>query len=1106
VTSEPWFGILGPLTVGVAGDQRLELGGRKQRELLGLLVINVNRCLPAGQIADALWRGGPPAGADVTLRTHVSHLRRRLAAAGAQEALVTRQSGYGLFVGPDQVDAARFERLLDLGREALGVGEPEGAARLLDEALGLWRGSVLEDLGPPEFASTEATRLDELRLVALDHRIAADLALGKHHAVIAELERLVAAYPFRERLHHQLMLALYRSGRQADALAVSSALRRQLADELGVDPGPALRDLETAILRQDPALLLAGEDVDRRGIPVVPPGALTKYRPPTTARSLVTRARLIDRLRTGTRRRLIVIHAPAGFGKTTLAAQWREVLLEEGIAVVWLTIDSDDNNVVWFLAHLIDAVRGVRPALAKDLRQTLEERGEEAGHFVLTSLINEIHEAGTRVAVMIDDWHRITDAATIAALAYLLDHGSDHLQVVVTSRTRAGLPTGRMRVRDELLEIDAAALRFDMFESRAFLVDLGGLALDETDVANLEQTTDGWAAALQLAWLSLRDCDDPAALISRMSGRHHAIGEYLAENVLDMLEPEMLDFLMATSLTERISGDLACALAGVGRGQALLEQAEDRDLFLRRLDEEREWFRYHHLFAEFLQRRLARDHPEHITRLHATASRWFAEHNLLREAVVHALAAGDEERAIELIELHGFDLTQHAQMSTLLALVSRLPPHIVALSPRLQLLIAWANVLLQRPAAADVALDGFESAAEKRVLPAPELRDVRIEADVIHACLEASSDRTAGVDELVYECLARPDSLPPDVVASAALVASFLETYRFNFAEARRWQDWAYLYHQQASGPFTLVYGHCFAGIAANEQLHVVEAERCFREALRVAKLSGGTHSFLARLACALLGELVYERGEVDEAERLLDESYKLGAEDGIVDFMIARYVIGARIKAVRGDRDAAAARLDDGARVADTLALPRLRAHVDNERMRIDLPVAQWPGRVEHEEALPDGGLGEIIAQLHDETEILGLLADQPGLACERAEAWVQRLEPQGRPRALLQANRLLVASLSAAGRTDEAKQTFARIAAQCAELGMVRYLLDGGPRVVELSAELRDDLHSGRLEPTWPTIPRDFLDNIVSEAQSVNFGAGAKHADFVTPGGAPS
>ena len=321
MTGKAWFGILGPLAAGVDGGQRLQLAGRKQRELLALLLINLNRSVPAGRIADALWRGAPPAGADITLRTHVSHLRHRLAGIGAQEALVTRQAGYGLFVGPDQVDAAQFEHLLGLGREAVDVGEPERAAGLLGEALSLWRGPVLDDLGPPEFANTEAARLEELRLVALGHRIDADLALGKHHAVIAELERLVVAHPFREPLQCQLMLALYRSGRQADALAVAASVRRQLAAELGVDPGPALRELETAIRRHDPALLLAGEGVDEMAMPAVPPGALTKYRPAKPARSLVTRARLIDTLRAGDRRRLMAIHGPAGFGKTTLAAQ-----------------------------------------------------------------------------------------------------------------------------------------------------------------------------------------------------------------------------------------------------------------------------------------------------------------------------------------------------------------------------------------------------------------------------------------------------------------------------------------------------------------------------------------------------------------------------------------------------------------------------------------------------------------------------------------------------------------------------------------------------------------------------------------------------------------
>lgn len=1049
MTGQPVFGVLGPLTVGVDGEAPLELGGRKQRELLGLLLLSPNRVLPTSQIADALWHGNPPPSADVTLRAHVSRLRSRLSCVGAQDTLQNRQAGYGMFVQLDRLDATRFERLLSAGQEALVNGDPMRAAELLNQALRLWRGGVLEDLDEPGFATAETARLDELRLNATELRINADLMLGRHHGVITELERLTAAHPYREPFHCMLMLALYRSGRQADALAVGTSVRKRLADELGVDPGPALRDLETAILRHDPSLLSpAPESAPRTD--ATPPAAVTKYRPSTPTRKLVDRPRLIDEMRADGPRRLVVIHGPAGFGKTTLAAQWREALVEEGVAVAWLAVDDDDNNPVWFLAHLIEAVRSVRPTLEPELRQALEERGAAATRFVLTTLINHIESQPSRTCVVIDDWHRITDPATTEAMAYLLDHGGPQLQVVVTTRSRSGLPLGRLRVRADLLEIDSAALRFDRSESHTFLVELGGLTLTSTDVARLERTTEGWVAALQLASLSLRNCDDPAALIERMSGRHHTVGEYLAENVLDSLDADMLDFLMATSIVERICGDLASALAGVGNGQAMLDEAEKRDLFLRRVDDDREWFCYHQLFADFLRRRLECDHPQRIPRLHAAASRWFADHSMIREAIGHAVAAGDEDRAIELIERHGIDLEQQAQLSTLQALVATLPPRIVTLSPRLQLFLARAHSLLQQPEQARIALDAFEAALEARALPSSEVRQMRVEADVFRALVQVWADRSDGADELLSECLTHPESLLPFVVATAANVASFLDICRFDFVAARRWQNWAMDHHRRSGNSFVLIYGQCLAAMAASQQLDMLEAESRLQDAVRIARQSQAPYSHAARVAYALLAEFLYERGELRDADQLLEDSGRFGTGGGPpVEFMIARCCAGARIKVALDQHDAARKLLNEGSEVAATVGLSRLGTAVEVERIRLNLP----PEHPVHIGPAPDNELStEITAQLRDEAEILRLLDTDSGRACERAASWVKRLEPQARPRALLQANRLLISALCVAGRTDEARQLLAQVAAQCAELGMVRYLVDGGLHVAAL------------------------------------------------------
>ena len=497
-----------------------------------------------------------------------------------------------------------------------------------------------------------------------------------------------------------------------------------------------------------------------------PPTPATKYRPPVPTRSLVARSRLTGVLRAGGRRRLILIHAPSGFGKSTLAAQWREELTSEGVAVAWLTIDDDDNNEVWFLAHLLEAVRRVRPALAESLGQVLEDHGDDASRYVLTSLIDEIHEKDDRIALVIDDWHRVSDAQASASLGFLLDNGCHHLQVIVTSWSRAGLPLSKLRIRDELIEIDSGALRFDADEAASLLNDVGGLELSHGDVEALTTSTDGWAAALQLAALSLRGGSDASSLAGRLSGASDVIHEFLAENVLDTLEPDLRGFLLATSITERTCGGLGSVLAGVSNGHAMLEEVERGGLFLQRVDDDPDWFRFHQMFTEFLRRRLERDGPDRVKQLHRSASEWFAENGYLNEAVDHALAAGDPARAVDLVEQDETNLLEQSKMTTLLGIVKKLPPQLVVSRARLQLIIAWAHILLQHSVPADAALNRFEAALGRANVSDAVQADLRAEADVLRAVAEIFADRVERVDDLLAETLSRPDTLHPRVPGS----------------------------------------------------------------------------------------------------------------------------------------------------------------------------------------------------------------------------------------------------------------------------------------------------------------------------------------------------
>ncbi|WP_063052079.1 serine/threonine-protein kinase [Nocardia arthritidis] len=827
-----------------------------------------------------------------------------------------------------------------------------------------------------------------------------------------------------------------------------------------------------------------------------PPTAVTKFRPPTPTRDPIPRPRLLDILRGGGRRRLAVIHAPAGFGKSTLAAQWRAELTEGSAAVAWIGIDRDDDNEIWLLAHLIQAIRRVHPEVGAGLDQVLEERPADAAAFVIPTLIDEIHAAGKTVVVIVEDWQRITDAGAHRAMEALLDNGCHHLRFVVTSREQSGLPTSRMRVHDELVEIGSAALRLTEAETRQILVERNGFDLTPEQVTEIHTATDGWPAAIQLVGLSLRGNADPAQLIATLSEGNHGIREYLAENVLDTLEPKMLEFLMSIAVTERVCGSLAAALSGEPDAEQLLEQAEQRELFLRRIEHDPEWFRMQPLFAEHLRTRLDRVHPGKSKSLHRKASRWYAEHQLLRKSVDHALAATDLKMALDLLEGGGMDLIDGSRLATLLGSVSKLPMQQVASRSKLLMAVARANVNLQQSGAARNALGRLSNILARGSTGDADVRVQRCQAAVLAASDQIARDHTEGVLDRVADCLQEPDDLPAWTVSTAANLTTFVRLCGFDFEGARKIQEWAEDYHKDSKDPLGLVFGRCGQGAAAYEQLDVATATRCFQQAWESARERSGPRSHAVRVAAALLGETSYRRGDLETADRLLDESHELVTRVGPVDFLISTFVVGARVKAVGGDLFTAATRLDEGARIAADNRLARLAAHIRAERLRLGLPLEAGERRytdLSESTPLQVGhrltGAALLTAEAEELAAIRALLAEhRPGSddrAVRRARALYDHTLQKHRPRAQLDAALLLAECLATAGWVGEATNLLLPAVTTCAGLGWTRPLLDAGPGVVGILRVLRADLPAsaqvGDIE-----LPAPFLDELLNEAGS--------------------
>jgi LuxR family transcriptional regulator, maltose regulon positive regulatory protein len=425
------------------------------------------------------------------------------------------------------------------------------------------------------------------------------------------------------------------------------------------------------------------------------PLVLTKLRVPTPRPRLVPRAHLVERLTQGTRAGLVLVCAPAGYGKSTLLAEWAAALLNQGSVVAWYALDASDDAPMAFGAYLVATLAQALVPLPDLVHsaQRLRSSAEIDLLSILPLVINAVVTSGQDCVLVLDDYHLIASPIIHGAIAYLLDHLPENMRLAIGSRADPPLPLARLRVRCQLREMRAADLRFTEAETTAFLNGVMRLALSPETVTALEVRTEGWIAGLQLAALSLSGRSGEEGFLSSFTGSHRHLVDYLLEEVMGRQPEGVQRFLLSTSVLERMCGPLCDDLLGETSGSAaLLEQLEQANLFVVALDDHGEWYRYHHLFRDFLQARLSKTRPEQVVALHRAASRWYAAHDLLREAAQHAFQTRDWEYAAAFVEQHSFTMIVHSEISTIAEWCAALPEAVMQAHPMLCIHQCWAWV------------------------------------------------------------------------------------------------------------------------------------------------------------------------------------------------------------------------------------------------------------------------------------------------------------------------------------------------------------------------------------------------------------------------------
>ena len=633
------------------------------------------------------------------------------------------------------------------------------------------------------------------------------------------------------------------------------------------------------------------------------------YMPPVPS-EMVRRPRLVERLKEGLGRKLTLISAPAGFGKTTLLS---ECFSPGETPVGWISLDADDNDPSRFWSYLISALQKLYPGLGEAAMEMIDSPQLPTYDTLLTELINEMPDFGDSpsepVVIVLDDYNAVGEKSIHKGVAFLVERMPAQLHLVISTRVDPPLPLARLRASGQLCEIRTGDLRFTPEEAAVLLNDLMGLGLSEADIAVLDARTEGWVTSLQMAALSMRGRDDISRFVASFGGSHRFVLDYLSDEVLSRQSADVQSFLLETSILDRLTGPLCDAVTGRKDSRNVLRRLEESNLFLVPCDDERTWYRYHHLFADILQQRLHQSERDKVRLLHGRASKWCQRNGLTDEAISHALGAGDCERAANLIERAAESTLMRSEVNTFLGWVEALPDDVVHCRPRLCAFNAWALLLSGRPLA--IIEEHLRTAAESDPagLASGEVAMLR----ALMAALKGDTRESTELASQALQLLPEESSFLRNVVACnlglVYMLTGDVGSAQPVFEEAVR------VGRDTGNLMLTVI------GLNRLAELHVTrgqlhQAKDFYDWILELAVDAKGNLSPMAGIALLGLGDLLREWNDFESAKRCLTEGLEVMTKWQEANATLG-YVAIARIRQAEGDQPGAIEAIEKAKRLA---------------------------------------------------------------------------------------------------------------------------------------------------------------------------------------------